>query len=80
MGFREKPDANTANRFVAASCFAESSRGKYVDASKPVALLGVENFVIVDTADALLVANRSGVQEASKIVKALKDRRREELL
>ena len=45
-----------------ASCnelIAENSRGNYVDAQKPVALVGVENLVIVDTADALLVASRS---------------------
>jgi mannose-1-phosphate guanylyltransferase len=60
--------------------FAESSRANYVDANKPVALLGIENLVIVDTADALLVANRSRVQDVSKIVKALEDRRRDELL
>jgi mannose-1-phosphate guanylyltransferase len=60
--------------------FAESSRGNYVDSSKPVALLGVENLVVVDTADALLVAHRNRVQDVGKIVKALDDRKREELL
>jgi mannose-1-phosphate guanylyltransferase len=60
--------------------FAESSRANYVEASKPVALLGVENLVVVDTADALLVASRNRVQDVSKIVKALEDRRRDELL
>ncbi len=34
---------------------AEASHGNYVDAAKTVALLGVENLVIVDTPDALLV-------------------------
>jgi mannose-1-phosphate guanylyltransferase len=58
----------------------ESSRANYVDASKPVALLGVENLIMVDTADALLVANRSRLQEVGKIVKALEARRRDELL
>jgi mannose-1-phosphate guanylyltransferase len=60
--------------------FAHSSRANYVDAGKPVALLGVDNLVVVDTADALLVANRSRVQDVSKIVKALEDKRRDELL
>jgi mannose-1-phosphate guanylyltransferase len=59
---------------------AENSRGNYVDAQKPVALVGVENLVIVDTPDALLVANRSSAQDVSKIVKTLDAQAREELL
>jgi mannose-1-phosphate guanylyltransferase len=60
--------------------FLESSRGNYIDATKPVALLGVEDLVIVDTPDALLVAHRNKAQQVSKIVKALEDRKREDLL
>jgi len=59
---------------------AENSRGNYVDAQKPVALVGVENLVIVDTVDALLVAKRGGAQDVSKIVKMLDAKGREELL
>jgi len=59
---------------------AEDSRGNYVDANKPVALLGVENLVIVDTEEALLVASRSRVQEVGKIVKVLDRQHREDLL
>ncbi len=60
--------------------FVEGSRGNYVSAAKPVALVGVENLVIVDTPDALLVANRSRSQDVSKIVKTLDGQKREELL
>ena len=59
---------------------AENSRGNYVDAQKPVALVGVENLVIVDTPDALLVASRGSSQDVSKIVKWLDAAKREELL
>ncbi len=59
---------------------AENSCGNYVDAQKPVALVGVENLVIVDTPDALLVASRSSAQDVSKIVKWLDAQGREELL
>ncbi len=45
-----------------------------------MALVGVENLVIVDTPDALLVANRSRSQDVSKIVKMLDAQKREELL
>ncbi|MBV8832059.1 MAG: mannose-1-phosphate guanylyltransferase [Acidobacteriaceae bacterium] len=59
---------------------AECSRGNYVDSNKTVALVGVENLVIVDTPDALLVANRSRSQDVSKLVKTLDASKREELL
>ena len=60
--------------------FAEGSSGNYVSAEKPVALVGVENLVIVDTPDALLVANRTRSQDVSKLVKTLDAQKREELL
>jgi mannose-1-phosphate guanylyltransferase len=68
-----------ANAFCG-ELFAEDSRGNYIDAHKPVALVGVEDLVIVDTPDALLVANRRRAQEVSNIVKALEKRQREDLL
>ena len=58
----------------------EGSRGNYVDASKTVALVGVENLIVVDTPDALLVASRSKAQDVSKLVKTLDAQRREELV
>ena len=60
--------------------FVEGSRGNYVSAGKPVALVGVENLVIVETPDALLVANRNRSQDVSKLVKQLDKLKREELL
>ena len=58
----------------------EGSRGNYVSAGKPVALVGVENLIVVDTHDALLVGHRSKAQDVSKIVKTLDAQKREELL
>ncbi len=45
-----------------------------------MALVGVDNLVVVDTPDALLIANRDRAQDVSKIVKALEARGREDLL
>ena len=58
----------------------ENSHGNYIDAKKTVALVGVDNLVIVDTPDALLVANREHAQDVSKLVKTLDSHQREELL
>jgi mannose-1-phosphate guanylyltransferase len=58
----------------------ESATGNYVDAQKTVALVGVNNLVIVDTPDALLVASRDRSQDVSKLVKTLDARKREDVL
>ncbi len=58
----------------------ENSRGNYVSAGKTVALVGVDNLVIVDTPDSLLVASRDHAQDVSKLVKTLDAQEREELL
>jgi mannose-1-phosphate guanylyltransferase len=58
----------------------ENSRGNYVDAAKTVALVGVEDLVVVDTPDALLICHRSKSQDVSKLVKTLEAKKREELL
>ncbi|MGC8794232.1 MAG: mannose-1-phosphate guanylyltransferase, partial [Bryobacteraceae bacterium] len=58
-----------------------SSAGNYVDAeNKLVALLGVRNLIVVDTPDALLVADRSQAQRVGEIVKILEKHNRQDLL
>lgn len=60
---------------------AELATGNYVDVpGKLVALLGVENLVIVETPDALLIADRNRSQQVSDLVKILEKQKREELL
>jgi mannose-1-phosphate guanylyltransferase len=57
------------------------STGNFVDAQgKLVALLGVNNLIVVDTPDALLVADRSRAQEVGDLVKQLEAQSRHELL
>ncbi len=59
----------------------ELSSGNYVDAQKKlVALLGVKDLIIVDTPDALLIADRSRAQQVSDLVKRLEAAGRHELL
>ena len=59
----------------------EDSRGNYVDCGgKLVALLGVKDLIIVDTPDALLIADRSRAQEVGDLVKRLEREGREDLL
>jgi len=56
------------------------SSGNYVDAGKLVALLGVKDLVIVDTPDALLVADRNQAQKVGDLVKLLEKQKRDSLL
>jgi mannose-1-phosphate guanylyltransferase len=57
------------------------AHNNFVDArGKMVALVGVKDLIVVDTPDALLVADRSRAQQVGDVVKALEKARREDLL
>ena len=62
-----------AGNFVNGDAMLEATRNCYVHAEKGlVATLGVDNLVIVDTPDALLVADRDRAQDVGKIVERLR--------
>jgi mannose-1-phosphate guanylyltransferase len=66
---------------IRGEALAHASSGNYVDAEgKLVALVGVKDLVIVDTPDALLIADRSRAQEVGDLVKQLEKQRRQDLL
>jgi len=66
---------------VKADIVCQDSSGNYVDArGKFVALLGVKDLIVVDTPDALLVADRGHAQRVGEIVKLLEHRKRHDLL
>jgi mannose-1-phosphate guanylyltransferase len=53
----------------------------FVDArGKTVALVGVDDLIVIDTPDALLVARRDLAQQVGDVVKALERQKREDLL
>ena len=66
---------------IALESIALDSHNNFVDArGKVVALIGVQNLIVVDTPDALLVAARDRAQQVGDIVKALEQRNRHDLL
>jgi mannose-1-phosphate guanylyltransferase len=74
------PRDGSAN-VIRGAALAHESSGNYIDAEgKLVALVGVKDLVIVDTADALLIADRSRAQEVGDIVKQLEKQHRDDLL
>ncbi len=57
------------------------AHNNFVDArGKMVALLGVEDLIVVDTPDALLVTTRDRAQQVGDVVKALEKAKRDDLL
>ncbi|HEY8193908.1 MAG TPA: mannose-1-phosphate guanylyltransferase/mannose-6-phosphate isomerase [Hyphomicrobium sp.] len=65
--------------FVNGDAILEDTGDCYVHSEKAiVATIGVKDLVIVDTPDALLVADKSRTQDVSKIVKSLKQSNRKE--
>jgi mannose-1-phosphate guanylyltransferase len=75
------PHDADGNATHAAELLSRASARNYVDAEgKLVALLGVEDLIVVDTKDALLVAARSRAQQVSDLVKALEAKKRDQLL
>src|SRR5580658_6463577 len=75
---RGDPDGNVAD---AGGHLSLDATDNYVFSPKKfVALVGVENLVIVDTEDALLVVHRDHSQDVGKVVKELSQTGREELI
>jgi mannose-1-phosphate guanylyltransferase len=72
---------DAAGNVTRSEALVRSSSGNYVDAEgKLVALLGVRDLVIVDTPQALLIADRSRAQEVGELVKMLENQKRHDLL
>jgi mannose-1-phosphate guanylyltransferase len=64
-----------------APALIEKSTGNYVDAEgKLIALLGVKDLIVVDTPDALLIADRSRAQEVGELVRRIEKSGRTDLL
>jgi mannose-1-phosphate guanylyltransferase/mannose-6-phosphate isomerase len=68
-----------AGNFVHGEAVLTDTTGSYVHSDKAlVATIGVDNLIIVDTPDALLVADKSRAQDVSKLVATLKKTNRRE--
>jgi mannose-1-phosphate guanylyltransferase len=66
---------------AAADSICLDAHNNFVDArGKTVALLGVNDLVVVDTPDALLVTTRERAQQVGDVVKALEKAKRDDLL
>lgn len=76
----QKRDA--ARNALRADTLIQDSAGNYVDGAKNklIALLGVRDLIVVDTPDALLIADRRRAQQVGDLVKQLEKQKRNDLL
>ena len=58
---------------------ATTNSAAWSETGRLIAMVGLDNVVVVDTDDAILVANRGRSQEVRQVVELLKQRQREEL-
>ncbi|HVO96696.1 MAG TPA: mannose-1-phosphate guanylyltransferase [Bryobacteraceae bacterium] len=70
------------NNAVVGEALLYDSYGNYVDGAKKklIALLGVNDLVVVDTPDALLISDRRRAQQVGELVKQLEKQKRKDLL
>ncbi|WP_371232171.1 mannose-1-phosphate guanylyltransferase/mannose-6-phosphate isomerase [Pseudomonas sp. QE6] len=67
-------DADADNNRAAGNAIFVDSRDNYVQSEgRLIATVGVEGLIVVETADAILVARADRVQDVRKVVKQLKD-------
>ena len=70
-----------ANVIDGVSSFELNARGNYVHAPKKfVAVVGINDLVVVDTEDALLITSRDHAQDVGKVVKHLDEKKLAKLL
>ncbi len=72
---RNDGKSDGANVIVAERNYTLNARGNFVHSQKFVALVGVDDLVIVETDDALLVTTREQAQDVGKVVKYLDDQK-----
>ena len=71
----------TGNLIHGAGAFVLNAQGNYVHApGKFVAAVGVSDFVVVETADALLITTRQHAQDVGKVVKYLDEKKLHKLV
>lgn len=74
-------DKDAAGNVISGDVIAENVQGSYLHArSRLVTALGLKNMVVVETPDAVLVANKSCSQDVKSLVEELQQRQRGEII
>jgi mannose-1-phosphate guanylyltransferase len=83
MGWSDVGDFNSLGELIEQDLLGNSVRGELIqidttnsvvwsETGRPVAMIGLDNLVVVDTGDALLIVERSKSQEVRKLVERLR--------
>jgi len=73
--------SDSSNNVIVGDVETESTKNCYIRAEdRLVVTLGVEDLIVVDTADAILVAHRENIQDIKVVVEKLNNNEREETL
>jgi mannose-1-phosphate guanylyltransferase len=76
-----KSSPQSDNLIAASGYFVLNAKGSYVHApGKFVAVVGVDNIVVVETEDALLITTRQNAQDVGKVVKHLDEKKMHKLV
>lgn len=77
----EISDKDACNNVIRGDAFVFQASGSYISAEhRFVGAVGVSDLIIVETKDAVLVANKNNVQDVKKVVEYLKGNERHECL
>ena len=71
------PKNNQGNSIIGDGMIIEGKNNFLQSKGQFIALLGVDNIVVVGTEDAILVVNKEKVEEVKKVVEYLKDNKKE---
>jgi len=72
-------ESDENNNVIKGDVIAQDTTNSYIHSqNKLIATIGIDNLVVIDTPDAVLVANKDKVQEVNKIVEQLKVQQRPE--
>ena len=66
-------ETDSNNNTILSDSFVIDSKGNYIRTNKYVALIGIDDIVLVDTDDAILLAKKERTEEVKKIVEHLKN-------
>lgn len=73
-------DKDDAGNYIEGDCFTHNTENSFlVSKDRMIAAVGLKDMIIVETADAVLVANKNNSQEVKDIVSKLKEEKRTQL-
>lgn len=71
---QEEFESDANGNITQVPCYTKDSKNNFILSSKPVSLIGIESLTIVDTKDALLIAQKGQSQYIKELISQIKDK------